>query len=73
MDNSSHRHEWAADRSASARRTHATIAITLLKMVAEIAAGWWWQSTALLADGWHMGTHAVSIGVSTPAWLARSR
>ncbi len=29
-----HGHDWASDRSASARRTHAVIAITLLTMVA---------------------------------------
>jgi cation diffusion facilitator family transporter len=67
-----HRHDWAADRSASARRTHAVIAITLVTMSAEIAAGWWWQSMALLADGWHMGTHAAAIGVAALAYaLAR--
>jgi cation diffusion facilitator family transporter len=68
-----HRHDWAADRSASARRTHAVIAITLLTMVAEIAAGWWWQSMALLADGWHMGTHAVAIGVAALAYALTRR
>ena len=67
-----HRHDWTPDRSASARRTHAVIAITLLTMAAEISAGWWWQSMALLADGWHMGTHAVAIGVAALAYaLAR--
>lgn len=67
-----HRHNWASDRSASARRTHAVIVITVVTMAAEIAAGWWWQSMALLADGWHMGTHAVAIGVTALAYaLAR--
>ena len=67
-----HRHDWAADRSATARRTHAVIAITLLTMAAEIAAGYVWQSMALLADGWHMGTHAAAIGVAALAYsLAR--
>jgi len=67
-----HDHDWATDRSASARRTHAVIAITLVTMAAEIAAGWWWQSMALLADGWHMGTHAAAIGVAALAYaLAR--
>ena len=68
-----HRHDWAADRSASARRTHAVIAITLLTMVAEVAAGWWWQSMALLADGWHMGTHAAAIGVAALAYALTRR
>jgi cation diffusion facilitator family transporter len=59
-----HGHDWSADRGASARRTHVVIAITLVTMVAEIGAGYWWQSMALLADGWHMGTHAAAIGVT---------
>lgn len=67
-----HRHDFAADRSASARRTHWVIGITLAMMVAEIAAGWGWHSMALLADGWHMGTHAAAIGVAALSYaLAR--
>jgi cation diffusion facilitator family transporter len=67
-----HDHDWSADREGTARRTHAVIAITLVTMAAEIAAGYWWQSMALLADGWHMGTHAAAIGVAALAYaLAR--
>jgi cation diffusion facilitator family transporter len=67
-----HRHDYAPDRSASERRTRWVVALTLLMMVAEIAAGWWWNSMALLADGWHMGTHAVAIGVAALSYaLAR--
>jgi cation diffusion facilitator family transporter len=36
-------------------------------MVVEIAAGWITGSMALLADGWHMGTHATALGI---AWAA---
>jgi cation diffusion facilitator family transporter len=67
-----HRHDFAADRGAAERRTHWVIGITLVMMVAEIAAGWWWHSMALLADGWHMGTHAAAIGVAALSYaLAR--
>ncbi|WP_428420397.1 CDF family Co(II)/Ni(II) efflux transporter DmeF [Methylibium sp.] len=67
-----HRHDYAADRGAAERRTRWVIAITLAMMVAEIAAGWWWHSMALLADGWHMGTHAAAIGVAALSYaLAR--
>jgi cation diffusion facilitator family transporter len=68
-----HDHHWSADRRANERRTHAVIAITLLAMTAEIAAGWWWQSMALLADGWHMGTHAAAIGVAALAYALTRR
>jgi len=53
-------------------RTHWVLAITLLTMAVEIAAGWWTGSMALLADGWHMGTHALALGVTAAAYyLAR--
>jgi cation diffusion facilitator family transporter len=67
-----HRHDYAPDRSASERRTRWVVAITLVMMVVEIVSGWWWGSMALLADGWHMGTHAVAIGVAALSYtLAR--
>jgi cation diffusion facilitator family transporter len=41
-------------------------------MIAEIAGGWWFNSMALLADGWHMSSHALAIGLSATAYtLAR--
>ena len=67
-----HAHNFAADRRSAERRTWIVVGITLVMMVGEIAAGWWWHSMALLADGWHMGTHAVGIGVAGVSyWLAR--
>jgi cation diffusion facilitator family transporter len=44
--------------------------ITLAMMVVEIAAGWWFNSMALLADGWHMSSHALAIGLSAFAYAA---
>jgi len=54
------------------RRTRAVALLTLATMAVEIAAGWWFNSMALLADGWHMGTHAAAIGLAALAYaLAR--
>jgi cation diffusion facilitator family transporter len=36
--------------------------ITLATMAIELAAGYWAGSLALVADGWHMGTHALALG-----------
>jgi len=67
-----HAHDFGSDRRATERRAWMVVAITVAMMVAEIGAGWWWNSMALLADGWHMGTHAVAIGVTGISyWLAR--
>jgi Co/Zn/Cd efflux system component len=48
------------------------IFLTLIMMVAEIGAGMVFGSMALLADGWHMGTHTAALGITVLAyWLAR--
>ncbi len=47
--------------------------ITAGIMVVEIAAGWFYNSMALLADGFHMSSHAVAIGLSAFAYAAARR
>lgn len=48
------------------------VALTAAMMVVEIAAGWATNSMALLADGWHMGTHVAAIGITAAGYgLAR--
>lgn len=48
------------------------VAITAVMMIAEIVAGSWFNSMALLADGWHMATHAGALAISAFAyWYAR--
>jgi cation diffusion facilitator family transporter len=54
------------------RRTLAVVALTGVMMVIEIAAGTYYGSMALLADGWHMGTHLGALSISALAyWFAR--
>lgn len=69
----SHRHDYAADTSAAERGTRVVLWITLLAMVVEIVAGWVYNSMALLADGWHMSSHALAIGLSVLAYGAARR
>jgi cation diffusion facilitator family transporter len=42
-------------------------------MVVEIGAGWWFNSMALLADGWHMSSHVLAIGLSAAAYATARR
>jgi cation diffusion facilitator family transporter len=51
------------------RRTWFVVAITAVMMVGEIAAGSLFGSMALLADGWHMATHAAALGIAAIAYL----
>jgi cation diffusion facilitator family transporter len=55
------------------RRTWIVIALTTTMMVAEIVAGTLFGSMALLADGWHMATHAGAMLIAALAYLYARR
>ncbi|MFH1567432.1 MAG: CDF family Co(II)/Ni(II) efflux transporter DmeF [Gemmatimonadota bacterium] len=62
----------AVPGSRGEQRTRWVVALTGIMMVAEIAGGLLTHSMALLADGWHMGTHLAALGLATFAyWYAR--
>jgi cation diffusion facilitator family transporter len=72
IENWQHRHSFNSDKQHIERKTTIVVAITLFTMVIEILFGWLTNSMALLADGWHMGTHALALGISLLAYtLAR--
>jgi Co/Zn/Cd efflux system component len=50
------------------RRTRWVVVLTLVMMVAEIVGGTWYGSMAVVADGWHMATHAAALGVTMLAY-----
>lgn len=61
-DKDSHAHVFlGTDHDRNARRTWAVIGITTAMMVIEIVAGTLYGSMALVADGWHMATHAAAL------------
>lgn len=68
-----HQHVFNEGNPAAERGTRAVMWITAAMMVVEIAAGWWFNSMALLADGWHMSSHAFAIGISAFAYAAARR
>lgn len=68
-----HDHVFDTGSDAAERGTRTVMWITAAMMVVEIAAGWWFNSMALLADGWHMSSHAVAIGLSTLAYATARR
>ncbi len=69
----SHSHSFAADTRLAERRTRVVIALTATMMVAEITAGAWYGSMALLADGWHMGTHVAAFVIAALAYFLERR
>lgn len=68
-----HDHRFDAGNDAAERSTRLVMWITAAMMCIEIAAGWWFNSMALLADGWHMSSHALAIGLSAFAYATARR
>lgn len=73
LSNWIHDHVFDTGNDAAERSTRVVMWITAVMMVIEIAAGWWYNSMALLADGWHMSSHAVAIGLSATAYATARR
>jgi cation diffusion facilitator family transporter len=65
-----HDHIFDEGSEAAEKSTRVVMWITAAMMLVEITAGWWFNSMALLADGWHMSSHAVAIGLSAFAYAA---
>lgn len=68
-----HSHHFHAGNPAAERKTRLAVWLTVAMMVAEIAGGWLFNSMALLADGWHMSSHALALGLSLFAYAAARR
>lgn len=62
-----------ADHARNERRTWLVIALTATMMVGEIIAGQIFGSMALVADGWHMATHAAAMLIAALAYLYARR
>ena len=67
-----HEHGFDEVDPLAERRTRWVVVLTAVTMVVELLAGWWYGSMALLADGWHMSSHVIALGLSVAAYaLAR--
>lgn len=63
-----HRHEFSIHNAKGERRTLYVLILTAITMVVEIIAGSVYGSMALLADGWHMGTHVAAFLIAIFAY-----
>ncbi|OWQ91424.1 cation transporter [Roseateles aquatilis] len=68
-----HTHVFDEGNLLAERKTRWAVMLTVIMMVVEIAGGYAFNSMALLADGWHMSSHAVALGVSVLAYAAARR
>jgi cation diffusion facilitator family transporter len=63
-----HSHDFAVIHEHGEQRTRVVFVLTFTTMLIEIAAGMAFGSMALLADGWHMGTHAAAFAITLFAY-----
>ncbi|MCG8708696.1 CDF family Co(II)/Ni(II) efflux transporter DmeF [Brenneria sp. 4F2] len=68
-----HSHIFDAGNPLAERNTRYATLLTALMMAVEILGGWYFNSMALLADGWHMSSHALALGLSVMAYAAARR
>lgn len=68
MEEWRHEHDFAVIHEKGERRTFQVLALTAVTMLIEIGAGMAFGSMALLADGWHMGTHAAAFLITIFAY-----
>ena len=63
-----HNHDFSLKNEKGERRTKYVLILTAITMVVEIIAGSVYGSMALLADGWHMGTHVAAFMIAIFAY-----
>lgn len=68
-----HSHVFDSGNPLAQRNTKRALILTSIMMVAEIIGGYAFNSMALLADGWHMSTHALALGVALLAYMFARR
>ena len=68
-----HSHQFGTANPMAEKNTLRATIITLVMMVVEITGGYWLNSMALLADGWHMSSHALALGMAVMAYVMARR
>lgn len=68
-----HEHDFTLIHDKGERRTRVVLWLTIVMMVIEIVTGTLFGSMALLADGWHMGTHVAAFGITLFAYAYTRR
>lgn len=68
LDRWRHTHDFSVIHEKGERRTRLVLWMTAITMVIEIGAGVLFGSMALLADGWHMGTHVAAFMITLFAY-----
>src|SRR5690606_25053080 len=68
--NQPHSHQFDEGNPLAQKKILLAIILTAVMMVFEILGGWIFNSMALLADGWHMSSHVLALGLAYAAYKA---
>jgi cation diffusion facilitator family transporter len=68
-----HAHQFSEGNPLAEKNTLRAAFITAVMMVVEVTGGYALNSMALLADGWHMSSHALALGLSVGAYVLARR
>ena len=68
--NREHNHQFDEGNPLAQKKILLATILTGLMMLFEIAGGWIFNSMALLADGWHMSSHMLALGMAYVAYRA---
>lgn len=68
-DDLRHSHKFDEGNPLAEKNTLRVVILTAVMMLIEIAGGWYYNSMALLADGWHMSSHTIAMGLSVLAYV----
>jgi cation diffusion facilitator family transporter len=63
-----HTHDYSHQSDKAEKSTLYVLILTAITMIVEIIAGTFYGSMALLADGWHMGTHVAAFMITVFAY-----
>src|SRR5687768_1664178 len=67
-DHHCHTPRFDAGNPLGERNVRRAMWLTAAMMLIEISGGWWFNSMAVLADGWHMSSHALALGLAAFAY-----
>lgn len=68
-----HSHQFDEGNPLAQKKILIATILTAVMMVFEIVGGWVFNSMALLADGWHMSSHMVALGLAYVAYKMARR
>lgn len=65
----SHSHHFDTSNPIAKKNTLYATLLTFVTMIVEIFGGYYYNSMALLADGWHMSSHVLALGMAYMAYV----